>query len=366
MNRILFEDYALMRDKIFFFDSENHIPGKIDVNTGCVEYVKNISGYEITRDGAACCLIKKGKVYTLQQRGDAILIYDTEKGQCNYIPIDCGKASYGNFAFFCENEEELIIFPRLKNKILCLNITDNKMESIPTNGLLPSCGVKVENTVWLFPKDGNEAIIYHVNKRFCEVYDLKMHIEDVVACTNAGTMIYILNRYGIVYVLDTQVGELQQVVTAQNEHNAMYTVGKILFANGKLIILPLLDSRIKIMDVKSHEVEIYSEYPSDFMYFDEVSRSKYFGITEDASFYYLLRISNYMLKIKKDTGDFLWLKIITPEEIEKKKTLFSYGEIEFWEENDSEEQFISLVKMIKQNNPIKDIKSGSYIWKRIR
>lgn len=363
MGRICLTDYVLCNNTIYYFDGMDYIPGLINIETGRVAYINHINGYEINRKALGYSLLKNGKIYALQNKGNAVLIYDIERCECNYIDIDCGKNSWGNFAYFCEQDENILIFPRYKKEIIFLNTKDNTLESLQIEGVEPVCGIKIGCQIWLFPQNGNQVLLFEIEAKSCTLLNLEINLKDVVSCSNAQNIIYILNKYGIIYMLNIENGVMQQIITAENEHNDKNTVGKILFVADKLIIFPFADNRIRIIDAKTYEVEVYSDYPNDFIYYEDVYWSKYSGITEDDIYYYLLRKSNYMLKIKKDTADFSWVKIITPDWIEKEETLISYGVVENREENCMDkDRFISFIKDFDNCVSKDEQNKGCRIW----
>ena len=129
--------------------------------------------------------------------------------------------------------------------------------------------------------------------------------------------------------------KLSEIKTLETEHLEEESMCRMVYAGKKLIVLPLLAEEIKILDLSTDEVEIYHDYPENFLYYDISGWSKYYGLCEDDIYYYFaMRRENYLLRIKKVDGSLSWIKpnIVFKEErikirdILRKKKFKAYQE----------------------------------------
>ena len=147
----------------------------------------------------------------------------------------------------------------------------------------------------------------------------------------------------------------------------------MIHAGNSLIVFPAMDEDINIVDLASKEIKVYQGYPSDFEYQAAgwgwtYGWSQYFGYCEDEDYYYFaMRSANYVLKVNKENGEFIWIKPNIPsrEEMQrlKVKTKYAMGNTLFYED---EMTIIDLAKMDLKNGKNQKSKSvGSKIYKEI-
>lgn len=203
---------------------------------------------------------------------------------------------------------------------------------------------------------------------------MKERIENLVDAIYIDENIYFLNWFGSIYKWDLKQKQIEIIETLKTEPDETKSVSKIIYAGNKLIVFPSLGEDINILDVSTYERKIYQGYPSDFMY-QEKKWSKFYGYCEDDQyFYFAMRSANYVLKVDKQSGEFIWLKpnIPTSETIQKVQSLFLketarikliMGKTHFSEKT---LKITELIKMdLKSNGNNRSTLVGSKIYKEI-
>lgn len=230
------------------------------------------------------------------------------------------------------------------------------------------CACRGGDRVWLLPCEAEVIGCYDLASGEMRIYELKRKIVDCVDMVFADENIYILSRWGIIYICnphELKVDEMKILETEYIGRKSMY--GKMIYAGNKLIILPALTDDIKIIDVLTDNVETYHDYPGDFLYYNMeymADWSKYAGLCEDDNYYYCaMRMENYLLKISKCDGTLswvkpnvpskeVWMKILTPLKERRFKNALAAGERFFLESDiniaDSLRQFRKKSMLLKE------------------
>lgn len=366
MRKILFNDYAPYQEDIYFFDTNYGIPGKINKTTGKVLYINKNENIDILlRESIDITISQNGTIIGLQNNGNGIWIYDIEKKACKRIDIECGHDKWNNFAFAYGQDSSIFIFPRFYNEMLKLDLKDETISSqtcLTDKNYAWMCGCLVDNRIFVCPFSGNRINIFNLQTKQFEGYDVGEHMENIVSCTSDGKNLYILNKFGKIYMLDISNFSIKIIRDVPKDNISNKTVGKLLYASNKLIILPSLADEITLFDLEAKSIKTYVDYPNDFEYYNDFVRSRYYGCCEDEKYYYLLGVFNYMLLIEKASGAFLWKKIYVPEDEELINVLKSYGILEFGEKNYSIKGYIKSITPEFENISRKDVPIGSLIW----
>lgn len=326
---LVFSYCTMIDHELFFIETQYGLPAKMNPNNGDVSYCSAI-GYAIMKGDSICGFQTLGKrVYALNMSGNSVIIFDLEKTQCHYIPLQCAYRPWGNFVAFEKYGSELYIFPRYENKICIMNTMNNEITEIADyfDGMTElQCACRDGDKIWLL--SGNIAVIgcYDFTNGEMQIYELEKKMENCERAVLANGNIYILNRFGILYIWNIDEFTFEEVKLLGTEYtDEKFIYGNMVYAGGRLIIFPALSDDIRILDMSTDRLETYQEYPEDFLYYDKdymKGWSKYTGICEDNNYYYCaMRRNNYLLKINKQNGMLSWIKPKMPPKGERIKIL---------------------------------------------
>lgn len=380
--KLMFSNCTMVNRELFFV-TQNGLPAKMNLDNGEVFYCNVIKNF-ILEAGDVIDYIRNlgNKVYALKRTGDDLIVFDLNEFQCRYIPLQCTHHDWGNFVAFEQYGSDFYIFPRYGNKICVMNTINNEILETADyfDGVTElQCACRAGNKVWLLPCDAGVIGCYDLINRKMQIYELKKKIENCIDAVLVDESIYILSRFGIIYIWNTHDLELSEVKTLETEPLDENTVCRILYAGNKLIILPALAEEIKILDLLTGKVEVYHDYPEDFLYYDMeyMARwSKYDGMCQDDNYYYCaMRRENYLLKISKQDGTLLWIKPNVPSKeermkiqiplgVEKMKTSFALGGMILLENEVGIGRFLEEIPI--QKHIAKGTNVGEIIFEKVR
>lgn len=278
-----------------------------------------------------------GKIYGLDSTGNHLVIFDLNRYMCQYVPLGCAYVAKINFVAFERYGLDYYIFPKYGSDILRFCTQKNEVQKIAKyfNGIKEAqCACRVQNDVWILPKDTNKLYCYHLPNMNETEYQFSSTLRNCVHAVFANGCIYILEKYGIIYEWDTENCQMEIIKDLAIRHEENESMGRIIYAGNKLILLPAYGRNIIILDLLTRITEVYKEYPKDFIYY-ETSWLKYYGYCEDESCYYFaVCAENYILAIKKQSGKLIWLKPRL-DELGKKviQELNNLGEVIFYEKS---------------------------------
>ncbi len=308
----LFSNCVLVNSQLFFVDTQSGLPAIMNSQNGKAAYCEVFRDY-ILRAGDSIDFMEEfgGNVYALETAGDYLVIFEWDERQCSYIPLNCNNHKWGNFVAFERYDSVFYIFPKYENKIIVFHTEEGEIEEVADRfdetGEM-QCACRDGNNVWLLTKEGDILYSFNLEERRQTRYILRTRIEDCADCIVVGGSVYLLNNFGILYQWNIGSEEIQVINTFGKKHLKEKEVCRIINAGNRLFVLPSFGKDIKILDLRTSEMEICHKYPSDFSYCD-IGWSKYYGHCEDESFYYFaMRRANYFLKIRKTDGEFTWIK----------------------------------------------------------
>lgn len=371
MSLILFNDYALLEEDIYFFDGIYGIPGKVNVNSGQITIIesdeKTTFFSKQTMDYMTC---KNKKLYCLQSDGVAIKIYDLVKEKCKSIAVDCSHIRWNNFSEICEIGDSLYIFPRYFKKIIEINTKEDVVRPIVfeynEKQICWTCSCKIEDNIYIFPHTGNAVLVFNIGTKKCNIIYFEDTFLEVVSCVADGETIYLLNKNGSIYLINIKYRSIKEVSIMMNGKASSETYNRILLTDKSIVLLPSLADDIKILDKEFNNIERYNEVPVDLNYCKDIIRAKYYGCCEDDDYYYLLGVSNYLLKIHKKSGEFVWIRLQIPPVGEWLKKLEENGITEFGEKKYTLEAFVNNISKTNSKEIVEKNLVGSNIWKKIK
>lgn len=363
MREFLFNGYALYQGKIVFKDSKNGLLCELDIDTGKINCIENLMYYQMEISSLDCMIEHKGKLYGMQNDGNGMMIYDGTERMCQWINMNCCTRPWGNFTNVFSFEETLFFFHREERRITCYDILSNCTDKIIfENGINSVCSCRIGNEVWMFPEEGNTVQVFNLETRNSIFHELSSPVSSVVGCTRNDDNIYLLQKFGLIYVLNKTDLSIEIIDLAWKEEmsNAM---GKILYVSNRIILLPSAGDDIKVIELDKNKVDVYSDYPVDFIY-DDIVWSKYSTVCQDDEYYYLLRKSNYLLKIRKDDGKFVWIGLQAIDKEVEARLLFKYSKDVIWESYLDIYTLIENVSVIDKRNMTMNKSVGKEIWKK--
>lgn len=367
MKRFFASNCTIINNEIFLVGIVSAgLLAKLDLDNGKVDYCDIMDGFRVLKKGTIIDFIDHffNRIYALDSERHTLIVWDFIKLKCEYISLNCKHKLGTNFVAFERYGQDYYIFPKYENKILILHTVENKITEI-TNYLdgvdEVQCACRVDDEVWLLPKDTNVIYCYNLQSASKEKYDLKKVIKDCVHAIFRDGYIYILNMDGVIYKWDIEKQELQEITLMRTDPKQKATMSKIIFAGNRIILLPAYGKDIKILDRLTGQAEIYKDYPND--YYDETEWLKYYGYCEDESFYYFATCSgNYMLEIEKQSGELIWIK----PQIDSlgRKTINYYSERVMYEANWEPKDLIGINSSSNKFSPIKTY-NGKEIYNRV-
>lgn len=329
---------------------------------GKIDYYDRMHGFVENKTGSVIDFMEyfQNKVYALDSQGNNLIVFDLENYECRYIPLNCSHQSWINFVALERYGSDYYIFPKYENKILVFDTAKNKIREIKNyldcSGEI-QCVCRVNDDVWILPKDMDIIYCYHLKNGKKKEYGLKKRIEDCIHAFFDGMYIYFLNMYGIIYIWDIDEAELREITVFETEHSEKETMSKIIYAGNRLILLPAYGKDIKILELLTEKTEIYDDYPEDFLF--QPNNYKFYGYCENKKYYFFAQcFGNYFLKIDKQSGQLMWVK--------SKIDLLGKRAIELLENQVIYEDVIEITDLLKVYLPdtfqVKGISAGKEIY----
>lgn len=312
MKRFVFSNCTMAHNDLFLIGMMGGLLAQMSPDSGEIRYYDIMKEFAMKEKTVIVDFLDfyQNKIYALDSKEDNLVIFDMENSQCQYISLECSHQPWLNFVAFERYGSNYYIFPKYENIILVFDIEKSSIrrETDYLNNIDEvQCACRVGNSVWLLPKGANVIYCYHLDNKSTEVYELNNRIEDCVHAIFDGEYIHILNKYGIIYRWDIKQKELQENVVLETKHCKEESMSRIIHAGNQLILLPAWGNDIKILDIETKKVEVYHDYPNDFLFQRETF--KFYGYCENEKYYFFAQcFGNYFLKIEKQSGEFVWVK----------------------------------------------------------
>lgn len=362
MKRLKFNDYAMCDGNIYFIDLESNLPCKLDVQTGKATYIEDAKNYSVDfRRKTDFVFCRDKEIVFMDAKGEDIGIYNVSKAEFGIIKMNSDVSTCGYKAYVGQHSENLYIAPRDKQEIIMFDSSNNLSVYSYINNITKDnikCGCRFKDKIYLFSETGNWGIEYNIDGKGCKCF--KGPEERIIHCATEGDKIFLLNPNGVVFCLNTESKEYDKMVERNNSMDEVL-FSRIFVVNGKLILLPAFGKNIECIDVKSKKIIEYIDYPSDFKYYDDVSWSKYYGVTEDNENYYLLRASTHMLIINKKTGELNW-KLLEVLNYDNKLMAYIHCGMEVDEKKSGVQEYIDVIKYRENNMKRNKTNIGIKIW----
>lgn len=362
VKKLKFNDYAICEGNIYFIDLESKLLCKLDVQTGKATYIEDVKGYSMDfRRKTDFVFCRDKEIVFIDVKGEDIGIYNVCKEEFGIIKMKSDVNICGHKAYVGQHSENIYIVPSDRQEIIMFDSSNNLSVYSCINNITKDsvkCGCRLKDKIYLFSETGNWGIEYDMDGNGCKYF--KGTGERIVHCTTDGDKIFLLSPNGVVFCLDIETKECDKIVERNNSVDEV-VFSRIFVVNGKMILLPAFGKKIESIDLKNKEISVYVDYPSDFKYYDDVSWSKYYGITDDDENYYLLRASTHMLSINKKTGELNWKLLEISNYEHKMMTCIRYG-IDLDEKTSEVQEYIDVIKDRENNMKRNESNIGMKIW----
>lgn len=312
MKKFLFSNCTIIQDRLFLVGIFGGLPANMDLSNGKIVYYDTVKGFVYREKSTVVDYLDsfQDKVYALDSGEGNLVIWNLNNLTCQYIPLGCSQQPWINFSAFERYQSDYYIFPKYENKLIIFHTNSNEITEI--SGYLNSvetiqCACRVKDNVFLLPEDSDVIYCYELPTGKKKIFDLKRTVRNCVHAVFYEQYIYILNKYGAVYRWNLKKAEMEKIISSEAVPDEKGSMGRIICAGNKLILLPAYGKDIKIWDLLTEEMEVYHDYPDD--YDDQTDWWKYYGYCKDKLYYYFaISAGNYLLKIEKRTGRLVWIK----------------------------------------------------------
>lgn len=319
VERIQFSACVKKGDDIYFPTRYGNFYMKLNLITKRTEYIDfEVDDKEVSLGIADYIDMEDNVIFQFNLDGRYVLLFDLDSKQIKKIDVDCQSKGWGNYLFCTYYDEKLFIFTKYKHTIAIINLKNNQVicddkicKYICENDLPDlSAACKVNDQIWLFSNDGKKVVSYNLSTHKEKWYELPLKINQCRHCIYRNKKFYILDNKGNIYVWDKKQEYL--LFSIPNAKPEEY--GRIVATDKNLVVLPALGESIYIYDFSKNEIQRNVNYPLHFKYSIQSEWSKYYGFCEDENnYFFAMRLSNYLLKIKKQDGTIEWISPVIPD-----------------------------------------------------
>lgn len=376
----IFSAGIVIENVIYFFSEKENTFMKIEINKWKIEYNDKFIKYELNTLGKTDLLRRIGKViYRLPLKGGYIDSFSLDNGLYKKTQIKLYDRDWDNFAAFEVNERFLYVFPKWEKTVFKIDSLNYNMEII---SLMPeyegreknegftcfSVSCREDNLLWLLEEGNHQIYIYDMDN---DTFFTRTAPEQIDRCTfflKISKFVYCMTPYNKIFVWDTKTDKCRQLWEAEEYRDTEYYFGQMIFAAGKIIVLPALGDDIVIIDCNSGTSLLYDNYPEDFSYLN-IKWGKYINSFEDNMYYYFpMRLSEYLMAIDKKTGEIIWHKVMMPTKNEKKRhmmTILKFQSGVLYENQEKIDTFFDMLD-IKEENINSGSRFGEMIWRKVK
>lgn len=316
---------------MYFFSSQNGLLTELDMETNNTFYLPMIVDEVCGQAGSIDIVqIHNNKIYALKNAGDGLIEYDLNEDTYRCFNPECAEKLWGNYIYMTEHNSQLFIFCRAINRVKVFDCNTKEFTTIEYDieNQTFTFGTRVDDVVWLFPKNGRMVAAFDLNARKVSTYIIDITFEDAVNCWAEDGEIYIITIRGDILVWNTEETDVDTFRKAKSNEQ----VGRIVVTEKKIILLPSLGQNIIVIERDTCQERIYEEYPEGFRYEANPGWSKYYGYCRDANkIYFAMRSANFMLIIDKKTGEMSWKKPLGLSDENKMELYVNGGKLQLTE-----------------------------------
>lgn len=234
--------------------------------------------------------------------------------------------------------DNLFIFPSINDEIFIYNTKNKKISKInvlggieaePQKQLFAAC-VKIENLEYLFLEGESRVVIFNLNNNDVTTTKLNLELGEIrqVQYDKENDIVYILTRTSDIYQWNRDNNVVKQIVCGkESEPDRLGGIYRMLVAGNRIYYFSPYDEPVRFYNVQTRTTSILSEP-------DDVKRTKwttvvveFFNYCEDDDYYYVVSAKlNYMLRVKRTSGEACWVKLISIGSKERMKFLINNNE----------------------------------------
>lgn len=371
MKNINFHTCIYKKGKLWFItDSEYFM--NIDTSTGKFSFVNEFKSiiYQQVTDSM---IADEDYIYWVEQDGKRLFEYNIRNDECEiYLMPEVPMIKWSCFAAVCIRNHKIYFFAKYTNKLIVFNTKNkefrekdelyNHIQNLDQNNQMPliECFSQDKDEMYLFLPGGNKIVKYNLDNENTEEIELTESLGKVQCAVWKHNIFYILNVDGEIRLFDRNFIKLKEIKCDTISNNSY---GRIVLTDTKLFVLPALADKIQIVDLNHFKVETLDDYPDDFKY-ENKEWWKYIGYTENNQYIWIAnRMSNYILRINKDTEQIEWWKVQAPSLEQESEYCSMIGKTQFME---SETDIQLLFHMNHKNSTDQTSCYGKNIWNILR
>ena len=359
-------DGIVYKGKMIFMTEEKSLPVILDYESKKIRYIcplerlKKMAPIDLE-------IGYKHFGYFLEMSGEHVIECNLETFKFQYFPIDCHQTEDNNFALVTADKDQILIFTREQGKLVIFEPETKERREVAypaeMTDICFTCGCCCNHQIFLIPKSGDRILSYLPDTETYKIYHLDVFIENSIHAIMAEAGIYIVSTDGVIYEFNINEQKIQQLASVK-EQIKNDTVSRILPVNRKLLMLPGRGQHFYQFDLEEKIITELTVLPQD-IHFDEKRKlwSKFCGYCEDSTYYYLAnRVSNYFLRINKNTGEFLWTTPQIPSIKEQIKYLRDNTEEVVLEEEGFLEEYVREINEAENVEKGTFTNTGRKIW----
>lgn len=244
------------------------------------------------------------KIYFILQDGSKLYEYCPLNNHCDiYNMPELEMINWGCFAGIFKEEDSLLFIAKEDGKILQFNCANKKIATLQSG-----CKQKMDRAVRYGDSVflASEKEIWKLNiKTLVYEKEYQFQKEAIARLCCSQDYIYVIMESNRIFKYDIAKKNSLEMPIAIHEENPY---GQCIDTEGKLFLLPGSGRNMYCIR-KTDGMEQQVEQPIDLIY-QEKGWAKYYNYCEDSDYFYLAnRTSNYFLKIKKKTGEMIWIQM---------------------------------------------------------
>ena len=376
----LFATGVIVDQTLYYFSENENDFMEMDMNSWTINYSDKIDGYMSESSKRADMMRSYGdKIFKLGIDGKCIEEFSLGKSGCRKIVLDGFEKEWDNYTAFDVKNDFLYIFAKWKRELVKININDYKVkkwiipverERIHGSFIGFSASYIQKNTIWLFEFGSSRVTEYDMDENSAVFYYLPHEVKDCISICRVENTFYMLNFRGLIYVWNVNSNECRLFSNLQKYSDKEYYFEEMIAVQKQLILLPGLGTDIVIVDCATGDIRLYEDSPRDITYLDR-KMGKYVNRFEDRKYYYYpMRMSEYIVRMDKESGVIDWKKPKFPSQKEKMFYLYAKNKkypVVLTEGLKSISFFRKYIEYVEERKvKTKDMKIGNKIWGIIR
>ena len=302
---------------MYFFSENNGVFMRYAIGSNNVEVIRLKPTFDYRGAAVLCSDERKGYVYAVIESGNSIMQYNVYSREIEHFRINHGDDLLHLNAKAIYKNSEIIIYPRMANKIIRWNPGTNTVQEENIKDALSECrGIyyasNEDNASFdiIISNESHECKIYDMDKTLSYSFDFKMPVLSI-SVRDVQSM-FVLSQNGYIYRCSFD-GLIERVDGFIHEGENSY-FSTIHYTKNKLWLMPGEGEDIVYIDVLTGKSYIFDEYPDDFSYIAPKHFWKYTtAIVYNNNCYFSAHSGNYIFYIDENSGEGHWLSLHWPD-----------------------------------------------------